>query len=262
MVSAIASDRPMLTFRNFSLRCDKSNPQVSFKTPWNWSLAEGKRIAVISNNAFLKYQLLASMSGFVPPVSGQISGKSVISWPVGGEGGLDSKLRLSQALSFLCAVYDDCLGKSCIGINEFWDLLSDVDIQSKSLIKELSTDQKEFFFLALSVLFAFDCYLIPKTRYLMSKAAKPLRDLLLKQVEGKLLISTSVNVQFQREFCTDGLVLGPLGEILFSGGLSEAIQWADQNLESSDIEEADDDSFEFDLNLANKESPDDDIADF
>ena len=96
----------------------------------------------------------------------------------------------------------------------------------------------------------------------MSKAAKPLRDLLLKQVEDKLLISTSVNVQFQREFCTDGLVLGSLGEILFFGGLSEAIQWADQNLASSDLTEADDDSFEVDLNFSNKETPDDDFADF
>ena len=252
----------MLTFRNFSLRCDKSNPQVSFKTPWNWSVTEGKRIAVISNNAFLKYQLLAHMSGFVPSVSGQVAGTSVVGWPVGGEGGLDSKLRLSQALSFLSAVYDDCLEKSCIGIHEFWSLLSDVGIQSESLIKELSTEQKDFFFLALSVLFTFDCYLIPKTRYLMSKAAKPLRDLLLKQVEDKLLISTSVNVQFQREFCTDGLVLGSLGEILFFGGLSEAIQWADQNLASSDLTEADDDSFEVDLNFSNKETPDDDFADF
>lgn len=259
---ATASDRPMLTFRNFSLRCDKSNPQVSFKTPWNWSVAEGKRIAVISNNAFLKYQLLAHMSGFVPSVSGQVTGASVIGWPVGGEGGLDSKLRLSQALGFLSAVYDDCLEKSCIGVNEFWNLLSDVGIQSESLIKELSKDQKDFFYLALSVLFSFDCYLVPKTRFLMSKPAKLLRELLLKQIQHKVLLSTSTNVQFQREFCTDGLVLGPLGEILFSGGLSEAIQWADQNLESAGLIEADDDSFEVDLNFSNKETPDDDFADF
>ena len=76
-----------------------------------------------------------------------------------------------------------------------------------------------------------------------------------------MLLSTSTNVQFQREFCTDGLVLGPLGEILFSGGLSEAIQWADQNLESAGLKEADD-SFEVNLNFSNKETPDDDFADF
>ena len=58
------------------------------------------------------------------------------------------------------------------------------------------------------------------------------------------------------------MVLGPLGEILFSGGLSEAIQWADQNLESAGLIEADDDSFEVDLNFSNKETPDDDFADF
>ena len=171
MVSAIASDRPMLTFRNFSLRCDKSNPQVSFKTPWNWSVAEGKRIAVISNNAFLKYQIIGHMSGFVPTVSGQIISNSVISWPVGGDGGLDRKLRISHAVSFLSTVYRDCLEQSAVSADQFWTLLSDVDIEPDLVIKDLSKEQKDFFCLALSVLFSFDCYLIPKTRFLMSKPA-------------------------------------------------------------------------------------------
>jgi len=262
VVSATASDRPMLTFRNFSLRCDKSNPQVSFKTPWNWSVAEGKRIAVISNNAFLKYQIIAHMSGFVPTVSGQIIGDSVISWPVGGDGGLDRKLRISHAVSFLSTVYRDCLERSAVSTDQFWTLLSDVDIEPDLVIKDLSKEQKDFFCLALSVLFPFDCYLIPKTKFLMSKPAKPLRELLLNQLEGKTMITTSTNVQFQREFCTDGLVLGSLGQILFAGSLAEVIEWADKNLESSDVAESEDDSFYFDLNLINSEAADDDVVDF
>ena len=254
MVVAKASVNPMLRFQDFSLRCDKSNPQISFETPWNWICDSGKSIAIITNNSFLRYQLIASIAGLVSPVTGQIVGNSVIGWPVGGDGGLDRKLRVSHAFSFLSIVYNDCLDQSLFSVDEFWEILSDTGIEPGLLIKELSRGQKDFFCLALSVIFSFDCYLIPKTRFLMSKPAKPLKELLLRRIEGKMLFSTSTNVQFQREFCTDGLVLGPLGQILFLGPLADAIQWADQNLESSYASESEDESFEIDLNLTNSDT--------
>lgn len=259
MVTAAASVKPVLRFQDFSLRCNKSNPQISFETPWNWDCGSEKRIAVITNNSFLRYQLIACMSGLVSPVTGQIVGNSVIGWPVGGGGGLDRKLRVSHAVSFLSTVYNDCLSQSLVSIDEFWKILSDTGIEPGLVIKELSRDQKDFFGLALSVIFSFDCYLIPKTRFLMSKPARLLKELLLRQIEGKMLFSTSANVQFQREFCTDGLVLGPLGQILFLGPLADAIQWADQNLEDSDILESEEDSFEVNLNLSNSDVPDDGV---
>ena len=260
VVNATASAKPVLSFRNFSLRCDKSDPQISFETPWNWECGQGKRIAVITNNSFLRYQFVACMSGLVSPVSGEILGNSVIGWPVGGEGGLDRKLRISHSVKFLLAVYNDCLDQSLVSIDEFWRILSDVGIEPGLVIKELSKDQKDFFALALSVLFSFDCYLIPKTRFLMSKPAKPLRELLLKQLEGKMLFTTSANVQFQREFCTDGIVLGTLGQILFAGTLLDVIQWADKNLEDFGIPELEDDNFDLNLNLKNSESVGDGIG--
>ena len=260
VVNATASAKPVLSFRNFSLRCDKSDPQISFETPWNWECGQGKRIAVITNNSFLRYQFVACMSGLVSPVSGEILGNSVIGWPVGGEGGLDRKLRISHSVKFLLAVYNDCLDQSLVSIDEFWRILSDVGIEPGLVIKELSKDQKDFFALALSVLFSFDCYLIPKTRFLMSKPAKPLRELLLKQLEGKMLFTTSANVQFQREFCTDGIVLGTLGQILFAGKLLDVIQWADEHLEDFGMPELEDDNFDLNLNLKNSESVGDGIG--
>ena len=262
MVIATASSKPVLTFRNFSLRCDKSNPLVSFDTPWNWECGQGKRIAVITNNSFLRYQLVACLSGLVSPVTGEILGNSVIGWPVGGEGGLDRKLRISHAVDFLTTVYSDCFERSIVTIDDFWRILRGVGIEPGLVIKELSRDQKDFFALALSVLFSFDCYLIPKTKFLMSRPAKLLKELLLKQIEGKMLFATSTNVQFQREFCTDGLVLGSLGQILYAGTLADVIRWADENLESSDALESEDDSFDLNINFSNSEAADDDIADF
>lgn len=262
VVTATASTRPVLTFRNFSLRCDKSDPQVSFQTPWNWELGQAKRIAVITNSSFLRYQLSAALAGLVPPVSGEMLTDGVVGWPVGGEGGLDGKLRISHALNFLTTVYSDCLEQSSVSMEEFWDLMSAMDIDARCIIKELSREQKDCFFLAISVLFSFDVYLISKTRFLMSKPAKPLRALLLKQLEGKTLFATSTNSRFQREFCTDGLVLGSLGQILFAGALSDAMQWAEQNLEASDVSDSDDDQFEMGLNLLNSEVSDDQEDDF
>ena len=257
VVSATASARPVLTFRNFSLRCDKSDPTVSFQTPWNWQCAQGKRIAVITRNSFLRCQLIDSMSGAISPVAGEIVGNSVIGWPVGGEGGLDRKLRISHAVNFLSAIYSDCLIQSRVSKGEFWGLLEGMKIYPQIILKELSSDQKSFFYLALSVFFSFDCYLIPSSTYLMSKNAERLRDLLLKQLEGKTLFATSSDPQFQRRFCTEGLVLGSLGQILFSGALSEAIQWSDQNLEPSSLTPSEDDMYSTNLNFSNLESSDD-----
>ena len=262
VVSATASARPVLTFRNFSLRCDKSDPTVSFKTPWNWQCAKGKRIAVITRNSFLRCQLIASMSGAISPVAGEIIGSSVIGWPVGGEGGLDRRLRISHAVNFLSTIYSDCLIQSRVSKDEFWGLLEDLKIHPQVILKELSSDQKSFFYLALSVFFSFDCYLIPSSTYLMSKNAERLRDLLLKQLEGKTLFATSSDPQFQRRFCTEGLVLGSLGQILFSGALSEAIQWSDQNLEPSSLTPSEDDMYSTNLNFSNLESSDDPMFDF
>jgi capsular polysaccharide transport system ATP-binding protein len=251
-----------LSFRNFSLRCDKSDPQISFQAPWNWELDQAKRIAIITNSSFLRYQLSAALAGLIPPVSGEMLTEGVVGWPVGGEGGLDGKLRITHALNFLTTVYSDCLEKSLVSVDEFWGFISAAEINPRSIIKELSREQKDCFFLALSVLFSFDLYLISKTRYLMSRPAKPLRALLLKQLEGKTLFATSTNGRFQREFCTDGLVLDSMGQILFAGGISEAIEWADQNLDASDVSDSDEDQLEMGLNLLNTELSDDPSGDF
>ena len=97
----------------------------------------------------------------------------------------------------------------------------------------------------------------------MSRPAKPLRALLLKQLEGKTLFATSINSRFLREFCTDGLVLGSMGQILFEGGVSEAIEWADQNLDASDVSNSsDDEQLDIGLDLLNTELSDDPSGDF
>ena len=254
VVSTFSSSTPLLEFRDFSLRCDKSDPLISFKKPWNWVLGQQKRISVISNNSFLKSQFIASLADLAPPVSGEIITNSVVCWPIGTEGGLDKKLRVRHAVNFLVNVYGDCLDRSLVTLDEFWQLLNERKIDPQIVVKELSRSQKDFFNLALAVLFSFDLYLIQNTRFLNSETAEILRSLLLKQVEGKSLISTSTNKNFQKDFCTEGLVVGPLGQILFFGEILDAIDWAEQNLESYNAVESDDEKFEIGFNLVNNDS--------
>ena len=264
MVSAAASTRPILTFRNFSLRCDKSNSQVSFETPWNWELPQGKKVAFISNNSFLDYQLIAGFTGLVPPVSGEMISYGSISWPVGGEAGLDRNLRVCHAVDFLSIVYKDCLENSRVGIDEFWGLLSRKGIHDRLLIKDFEKEQKEFFYLVLSLLFSFDCYFIEKSKSyaLLADNARQLRTLFRKQLEGKSLITTTTSKRFRREFCTDGIVLDSCGQILFVGEISKALEWADQNLEPSEEKGSDRDSFEIGLKYQNSDSSADSDDDF
>ena len=134
-----------LKFQNFSLRCDKSDPQISFQTPWNWEIEQGKKIAVIASSSFLRYQLIAGLAGLVPPVSGEIVGHSAIGWPVGGQGGLDSKLRISHALNFLSTVYSDCLEKSESAWTSFgaccqaWRFTPVISSRNYQEVKEISS---------------------------------------------------------------------------------------------------------------------------
>lgn len=264
VVSEIASARPVLTFRNFSLRCDKSDPQVSFKIPWDWELMQGKKVALISTNSFLDYQLIASFAGLIPPVSGEIINNGPISWPVGGEGGLDRRLRISDALDFVSTVYKDCLEKSRVSVDEFWHLMSRVKVHRRLPIKDLTKDQREFFYLALSLLFSFDCYLIEKTKALalLSDSSRSLRALFRRQIEGKTLLTTSTSKRFRREFCTDGLVLGNCGEILFAGEISASLEWADKNLKASEEVLSNHESFDMSSQFQNNDSSFDTDEDF
>ena len=74
-----------------------------------------------------------------------------------------------------------------------------------------------------------------------------------------MLLATAANVRFQHEFCTDGIVLGGSGQILFAGEILNAIQWADDNLASSNELESEENDFGINFNLTNSEAAGDDF---
>ena len=256
MLNSSSSAKPILAFDKFVLRADKSDSSVLIPSPWNWWLNPGDRLAVMTTNSFLSYQLMATLSDLVKPVSGEIVQRGTVSWPLGGEGGLDSKLTIDQSLDFLSNIYSDCLEKSLITLEDFDEVLKAQSIESSSKLKELEKEQKDYFYMALSILFSFDVYLVPKFRYLMSRKAMPLRALFHRQLEGNSLISTGGNNRFRREFCNKGMVLNGLGEVMFQGDLEQAIALVNQN--AADVDSEDD---QFDLGDSLKNSDRDDPTD-
>ena len=259
MLNSSSSAEPVLVFDEFVLRADKSDSSVVISSPWNWWLNSGDRLAVMTTNSFLSYQLMATLADLVKPVSGEVLKRGTVSWPLGGEGGLDGKLSIDQSLDFLSNIYSDCFEKSRITLQEFYEVLQAQSIESSLKLKELDKDQKDYFYMALSILFSFDVYLVPKFRYLMSRKAMPLRALFHRQLEGNSLISTGGNNRFLREFCNKGMVLNGLGKVIFQGDLEQAIALVNQN--GSDAAEVDSEDDQFDLGDSLKNADRDDSTD-
>jgi capsular polysaccharide transport system ATP-binding protein len=253
VLNSSSSAEPILAFDEFVLRADKSDSSVVISSPWNWWINSGDRLSVMTTNSFLSYQLMATLAGLVKPVSGEVFKQGTVSWPLGGEGGLDGKLSIDQSLEFLINIYSDCLEKSRVTLQEFYEALQAQSIQSSLRLKELEKDQKDYFYMALSILFSFDVYLVPKFRYLMSRRAMPLRELLHRQLEGSSLISTGGNNRFRREFCNKGLVLDRFGEVIFQGDLEQAIAMIDQKNADSGSVDSEDDQFNFGDGLKNSD---------
>ena len=261
MLTSSSLAEPKLTFDRLTLRCDASDSNIINTTPWNWSICTGERLSVMSSNSFMKDQLMGALSGFVQPVAGDFEAFGSLSWPLGGEGGLDSKLTIGNGLEFLSSIYSDCLEASLVSIDDFFEVLQTRSIDSNTRVKDLVKGQKDFFYMMLSILFLFDIYIVPRSKFLMTKEAKPLRNLLHKQLsDSKSLVSVTINNRFRREFCNRGMVLGSLGEILFHGDLEEAIAYEQKNVmiesesESGSGSESEENQFDMASNLTNSDS--------
>ena len=235
---------PVISFKDLNFRCDKSDSIIVNSEPWNWSLHHGDRLSILTPNKYIRYQVISILAELVEPSNGMAEKFGVVGWPVGVQGGLSPRLRVFNSIDFLREVYGDCLIHSRFPIDEFWKILSTQSIEQRSVLKDLSKSQKDFFYLALSILFLFDVYLISDARLLMTKPAKLLKEFLHLQLSGsRSLLTTTASDRFRKEFCNKGLVIGAMGEILFAGNYQDAIGWYDANLEKVTIADQDDSQF-------------------
>ena len=255
MLDSLSSAEPILAFDEIVLRADKTDSSVVISSPWNWCLDPGEQLCVMTTNPFLSYQLMATLSGLVEPISGEVLTQSNLSWPLAGQGGLHSNLTISNGFEFVSSIYGDTLERSHVSPGEFFDALKSQGIDISIPLKELTKDQKNFFFAALSILFSFDICIAPRSTYLlffMTEDAKLLRSLFRKQLDGGLcMITNTGNNLFKSEFCNRGIVLGPLGEVIFDGDLDEAIDIGKQNDILAKRAEVDEINFDYGEKLTN-----------
>ena len=117
-------------------------------------------------------------------------------------------------------------------------------------MNDLSKTQKDFFYHAVSVLFLFDVYLISDPKFLMSKLAKPIKEFFCLQLsDSHSLLTTTASDRFRSEFCNKGLVIGAMGEILYSGSYQDAIEWYSSNFANKPTIDQDDSQFVIGSNL-------------
>ena len=235
---------PVISFKNLNFRCDKSDATIVSSESWNWDLDYGDKLSILTPNRYIRYQVISILAELIEPFKGRVEKFGVVGWPVGVQGGLSPKLRIFHAIDFLREVYGDCLIQSRFPIDEFWKILSAQSIEQRSILKDLNKTQKDFFYLALSILFLFDVYLISDARLLMTRQAKLLKEFFHMQLSGSnSLLTTTVSDKFRKEFCNKGLVIGATGEILFSGSYQDAIGWYDSNLGKASTADQDDGQF-------------------
>lgn len=214
-----------------------------------WELAEEKRVALIYTSSLSARAFLDCAAGIVTPQRGTVSINANVSWPLGARGGLLNNLSARQNAAFLHGVYGE-YGK----LNRDLDFVSDLAGLDKFFfnrpIKTYNKLMRSRFYLAVSLAFDFDAYIIPKTFAWTSDAnsARALRfqNILSQRVEGKSLIMAHTDFNILERFCTDGIVLDQ-GAIVFSGSFQECREWHKSHVGSkatdddNELESSDDD---------------------
>lgn len=233
-----------------------------------WELSEKNRVALISTSSLSARAFLDCAAGVVSPQKGTVAINANISWPLGARGGLLNNLSARQNATFLHGVYGE-YGK----LNRDLDFVSDLAGLDKIFfnrpIKTYNKLMRSRFYLAVSLAFDFDAYIIPKTFAWTSNAnserALRFQNILSQRVEGKSLIMAHTDFNILERFCTDGIVLDQ-GAIVFSGSLQECRQWYGSHVGSkatdddNELESSDDDQVQASSDGAeDQQSLDDDL---
>ena len=85
---SVNSSQPVFAFEDAYIRTDKSDERITNQVGWHWSVDSGDRLAVLTSNSFLRYQLIAVLAGLIPVVAGRQIRQGVIGWPLGFFGSL------------------------------------------------------------------------------------------------------------------------------------------------------------------------------
>jgi len=232
--------RPLISLHQITrdVNTSKDNVRRLLKNV-SWELQEGQRVGVIAESMREAHAFLDCAAGITTPQQGHVSIQSHVSWPVGTKGGLSSALSGRQNACFLQGVY----GHGGQQRNDLAQIERLADLEKGYFDKPLKNYNRYMrarFYLAVSLAFDFDVYVIPQQSAWKSNSSsekvlrlhKALRD----RTSGKSILMTNTDFNFLEQFCNDGLVLNH-GSIAFSGSFSECRAWYEANISKAPEED-------------------------
>ena len=225
--------RPLISLRNITrdVNSSKDNVRRLLKNV-SWELQAGQRVGVIAESMQEAHAFLDCAAGITTPQRGQVSIQAHVSWPLGAKGGLSSALSGRQNARFLQGVYGHG-GQQRRDLDQIEKL---ADLEKGYFDKPLKNYTKYMrarFYLAVSLIFDFDVYVIPQQFAWKSNTSSEkvlrLHQALKDRISGKSILMTNTDFGFLEQFCDQGLVLDQ-GSIAFSGSFSACRSWYETNI--------------------------------
>ena len=225
--------QPLISLRNITrdVNSSKDNVRRLLKNV-SWELQAGQRVGVIAESMQEAHAFLDCAAGITTPQRGQVSIQAHVSWPLGAKGGLSSALSGRQNARFLQSVYGHG-GQQRRDLDQIEKL---ADLEKGYFDKPLKNYNKYMrarFYLAVSLVFDFDVYVIPQQFAWKSNTGSEkilrLQQALKDRIAGKSILMTNTDFGFLEQFCDQGLVLDQ-GSIAFSGSFSACRSWYETNI--------------------------------
>ena len=234
--------RPLISLRNITrdVNSSKDNVRRLLKNV-SWELQAGQRVGVIAESMQEAHAFLDCAAGITTPQRGQVSIQAHVSWPLGSKGGLSSVLSGRQNARFLQGVY----GRGGQQRNELDQIEKLADLEKNYFDKPLKSYNKYMrarFYLAVSLVFDFDVYVIPQQFAWKSNTSSEkvlrLHQALRDRTSGKSILMTNTDFSFLGQFCDEGIVLDQ-GSIAYSGSFSDCRAWYEANISKAPEEDID-----------------------
>ena len=232
--------KPLITLHNIT-REVSSEKESRRKLLQNvsWKLNEGQRVGIISKSMQETHAFLDCAAGVSTPQKGNVLISANVSWPLGAKGGMSSSLSGRQNAKFLQGIYGRG-GQQRRDLNEIERLAELENNYFDKPVKGYNKAMRARFYLAVSLAFEFDVYIVPQQLAWKSNTnsdkSLQLQQALRDRIAGKSLLMTSTDFNFIAQFCDDGVVLKQ-GSIAYSGTFSDCRSWYETNIRKAPDED-------------------------
>jgi len=234
--------QPLISLRNITRDVKIDSKQGNVKRLLkclNWELYKGQRVGVLAKSMQEAHAFLDCAAGVSKPQKGHVSIQANVSWPLGSKGGLFSSLSGRQNARLLQGIYGH--GSQLQSDLNLIERLADLrEGYFEKPLKSYDKEMRARFYLAVSLIFDFDVYVIPQHIALKSNNTSEkfirLQKALKDRTFGKSVLMTNSDFRFVEQFCDEGLVLDQ-GSIAYSGSFSECRAWYETNISKTPEED-------------------------